>query len=64
MKGLLRWAYGMNACLIGPKQESNPVKITQAQKEIVHFFGNTRMNKKTSVLEYWFSILHGSTASF
>jgi CRISPR-associated protein Cmr2 len=41
-KGLLRWAYGMNACLIGPKQESNPVKITQAQKEIVHFFGNTK----------------------
>lgn len=41
-KGLLRWAYGMNAGLVGACIESDMGKIEKAKKQIVHLFGNEK----------------------
>jgi len=45
-KGLLRWAYAMKNGLVGPYPESDPEIIKSKKKEIVHLFGNEKVEQK------------------
>ncbi|MBI4632971.1 MAG: hypothetical protein HY742_03665 [Deltaproteobacteria bacterium] len=45
-KGLLRWAYGMNAGLVGACKELDSGKIKKAKEQIVHLFGNEKDEQK------------------
>jgi len=45
-KGLLRWAYAMKNGLVGLYPESDPEIIKSKKKEIVHLFGNEKVEQK------------------
>ncbi len=45
-KGLLRWAYAMKNGLVGPYPESDQEIIKSKKKEIVHLFGNEKVEQK------------------